>query len=354
MQDGTNCSDGFVSKEVESMTRVCFVMPSYCDFINAMQLCSQIQQQSHIMKIEPSFVIVDDSPALDESVDKFLRNKTTHDISVSDLGLLNPGDYVLISLSRNVGHQRALNTGLLALLEAKTNSFDYVVTMDADGDDSVDGLQKLLMFLPSDSIIAAKRQKRKEGKRYRLLYSIFKTAFWILTRERYDIGNFVVMPWRFVGVVASQPHSAISIVGSILRSKLVIKRVPVDKGERFRDRSRMSTSNLFMHALTALSVFSDRVNSRIATAIGLLWIISLALIIVVFIAKMTIGAPVGIPSILIGLLLTSAFTCSLLLAIFAYLVVMHNQLVSMVRTPASLMLEMDILKIVKYRYIDTF
>ena len=78
----------------------------------------------------------------------------------------------IVNMKKNQGHARCFATGLKLIFERE--NFDYVIPMDADGEDRPEELN--LLFNKSkeypDKVITADRVKRSEGPLFKFCYEI--------------------------------------------------------------------------------------------------------------------------------------------------------------------------------------
>ena len=80
-----------------------------------------------------------------------------------------------LRLRRNLGHQRAIAIGLAHVQQ--TAAGDAVVVMDADGEDTPEGVAQLLRaYCDTDGAMAvfAERSRRSESHVFRLFYRLYK------------------------------------------------------------------------------------------------------------------------------------------------------------------------------------
>jgi glycosyltransferase involved in cell wall biosynthesis len=189
----------------------------------------------------------------------------------------------VLSLRRNVGHQRALAIGL-AYAEANMPS-DAVVVMDADGeDDPADGprLLETMCTTQPPSIVFAQRTRRSEGFVFTFLYRLYRTLHHLLTGIPVQVGNFSVIPravlTRLVVVSDLWNHYA----AAVFQSRIPYTMVPTARARRLSGQSRMNFVSLVAHGLSAIAVFADRVGVRILIAALAMLGGSLAVLAVVF------------------------------------------------------------------------
>ena len=182
----------------------------------------------------------------------------------SDLGDL-PGIHRLevLSLSANLGHQRAIVVGLCEL--ELRQDFDGVVVMDSDGEDRPEEIAGLIeCFLEhKHAIIVGQRIKRNESLMFRSCYYVYKLAFRLLTGEVIDFGNFCIIRSTVLHRLTHMPEVWNHLAAAAIRSQLEICRVPTQRGRRYSGRSSMNLESLVVHGLSAISVFTDVLFARL-------------------------------------------------------------------------------------------
>lgn len=178
-------------------------------------------------------------------------------------------------LLTNLGHQRAIATGLAEL--SADPDFDAVIVMDADGEDRPADLPKLLELHRKhpESVILANRSKRSEGPLFRALYFVYKALFWIATGVHIRHGNFSLVPRSALGSILASSSVWNHFAGSILRSRLPKIELDLPRGRRYSGESKMSLVSLVIHGLSAVSVYADVVMVRIVVVSLLIALLSL-------------------------------------------------------------------------------
>jgi polyisoprenyl-phosphate glycosyltransferase len=173
----------------------------------------------------------------------------------------------VLSLRRNVGHQRALAIGL-AYAEANMPC-DAVVVMDADGEDDPADVPRLLETMCATrpaSVVFARRTRRSEGFVFTSLYRLYRWLHHLLTGIPVQVGNFSVIPRavlaRLVVVSDLWNHYA----AAVFQSRIPYTMVPTARARRLSGQSRMNFVSLVAHGLSAIAVFADRVGVRILIA----------------------------------------------------------------------------------------
>jgi len=163
----------------------------------------------------------------------------------------------IIHLGCNLGHQRAIAIGICEIV--RRGDAEAIIVIDSDGEDApVDALKLLneLVHHP-DSVIVAKRRKRSESRHFQLSYQIYKLLFLTLIDMNLDFGNFSAMSYQSAMRLAYMPELWNHYSASIMKSKIPIIKVPVDRMPRWLGQSKMNLVSLVNHGLGAIATFSD-------------------------------------------------------------------------------------------------
>lgn len=186
----------------------------------------------------------------------------------------------VLTLRRNVGHQRALAIGLAFVQDQMPCA--AVVVMDADGEDNPSDVPRLLAELQAQggrTIVFAQRIRRSEGFAFTALYRLYRVAHRVLTGISVQVGNFSVVPCalldRLVVVSDLWNHYA----AAVFQSRLPYTMIPTARGQRLAGRSSMNLVSLVGHGLSAIAVFADRVGVRILIAAIVALIATLVIIV---------------------------------------------------------------------------
>lgn len=178
---------------------------------------------------------------------------------------LRLGQVEVLRMGANVGHQRAIAAGLVHLAERGTH--DAVVVMDADGEDRPGDIPSLLAASEEGGCIAvAQRRKRTDPVRFRALYGLYKVGFRALTGQPLDFGNFSVVPRPALERIVLMPELWNHYPATLMRSRLPLSRVPLDRGSRYHGRSRMRFTSLVSHGLAGISCYVDTAFARLLAA----------------------------------------------------------------------------------------
>lgn len=178
----------------------------------------------------------------------------------------------LLHLRCNLGHQRAIATGLVHI--HATFPCDAVLVMDGDGEDTAEGALRLVEAYTGQACLFARRTGRNESFAFQFCYRLFKPAFRLLTGIPIGIGNFSLLPASYIGALAAMPELWTHYAATALRSDLPLVQVPLARGHRIAGQSKMNFLSLAIHGLRAISVFADRVAARILACLGVAWLLA--------------------------------------------------------------------------------
>ena len=185
----------------------------------------------------------------------------------------------VIRLGANVGHQRAIAIGLVSIAQAE--STDVVIVIDADGEDLPENcaaLWKAHVASPS-AVVVAQRRKRTESARFKFFYILYRWFFYLLTGKRLDFGNFSLITSEALQRLVLMPELWNHYPATLMKSRLELVRVPLDRGKRFAGESRMNFISLVNHGLAGIAAFADTAYARLlAWSIGAMGVLGSAII----------------------------------------------------------------------------
>jgi len=171
---------------------------------------------------------------------------------------------IVISLSRNFGHQAALT----AALDHVTG--DATVLMDGDLQDAPEAIPRFLeQLFEGYDVVYAQRTRRKEPWPLRLCYYVFYRLMARLSDLALplDAGDFALMSHRVVEHLQRMPEHHRYLRG--LRSWVGFRQkgIPVERSERHSGRSKYSILRLLKLASDGIFAFSI-VPIRAAAVLG--------------------------------------------------------------------------------------
>ena len=224
--------------------KVIFIIPSYNDWDSLKVLSKQIKEVSDKEKWKDAeLVIVNDASTeeLDNSPKPFAL-KTT-----------------IVNLNSNQGNQKAIAIGL-SYVNEQIHDYDYIIVMDADGEDKPSDVIKLINQAKkneSKKVVFAIRAKRNEGPIYIFFYTIYKILFKLLTGEKINLGHFSCVPKKILKKVLGVQGIWTHFVAAIIKSKLSFDTVTCDKGPRISGLTNQNNNMLVFHGLASMAVYME-------------------------------------------------------------------------------------------------
>ena len=225
----------------------------------------------------------------------------------------------VVTLSRNMGSQRAIAVGLSHVFETK--NADAVVIMDSDGEDQPGDVIRLIESLAvekSPKIVFAARAKRSETLLFRIGYQAYRTVHYMLTGYGIRFGNFSIVPRELLGRLVVDPNLWLHYAASVVSSRIPFTTIPTERGTRLYGKSKLNMASLVLHGIAAISCYNELVGVRlIFFAIGLGALLTLLIMAVVVVKLATTWAIQGWATFTIGVLLVLLVQISLMVLAFA-------------------------------------
>jgi hypothetical protein len=199
----------------------------------------------------------------------------------------------ILSLRRNVGHQRAIALGLAYI--HRHRPCRVVVVMDGDGEDGPGDVPLLLERCRETgyaAIVFAKRTRRSEGPLFLVGYHGFRAVHYLLTGLRVEVGNFSAIPHalldRIVGISEMWNHYA----AAVIHARLPIEKVPIPRRRRRLGATKMNITDLVIHGLSAISVYGAQIGVRLLGLVSALMFVATATVLGFFGARWAAAAPI--------------------------------------------------------------
>ncbi len=205
---------------------------------------------------------------------------------------------VIVSLSRNFGHQ----TALTAALDQVTG--DVAILMDADLQDSPEAIPTLIeAYQQGYDVVYVRRVNRKESWWLRLCYHLFYRLLAALsdTQLPLDAGDFGLMSSRVIHEMRKMPEHHRYLRG--LRTWVGFRQIgiPIERAARHSGEAKYSPIKLLMLAFDGIFAFSI-VPLRAAAILGLFAIgISFLYSFYALYAKFWLHAPQGFTTIILAI-----------------------------------------------------
>lgn len=286
------------------------LLPVYNDWASFTRLMAGIDQCARALEnITFTIIAVDDGSTFPYIVKKSETEQLRH---IREINILH--------LARNLGHQKAIALGI-----AYINSnipCDFVIVMDADGEDQPGDIPALLeeSLRSPGHIVFARRTRRSEGLIFRIFYSLYKLFFILLTGRAIAFGNFALIPGSLLNRVAHLPEIWNHFAAGVMRANIPLASIPTKRGKRYDGNSNMNFISLVIHGLSAISVYVEILTVRLMLlALSVILIGVLGFLVLLYIRYFTVLAiPGWATNVAIGIIVMM-FQAVLLLALLTFL-----------------------------------
>ncbi len=230
---------------------VVILMPVYEDWPAAFQLCRNIDAVLRADGTLTADVLLVDDGSASPCPQASFNFESIQRVAV-------------LTLRRNLGHQRAIAVALAHLQQQWTA--DAVVAMDADGEDRPEDIPALVQAMQNagrPTAVFAERGRRLESLTFRSLYRCYSFLHKIFTGRDIRFGNFSVLPWSFLNSLIVCPELWNHYSATFLKSRLPYIRVRCNRARRLAGESRMNFVSLVIHGMSALFANQEVVGTRL-------------------------------------------------------------------------------------------
>ena len=229
------------------------------------------------------------------------------DDSAGDDAVVRPlaalSDVWVVTPPFNVGHQRAIVFGLRAIAP-QVDERDWVLTMDADGEDAPRDILALARAYQQRAgapglgdglrlVVLARRTSRRETWPFKILYAAFRLLCFVLAGRIVRTGNFALMRGWAARNLLLHPSFDVSYSASLLRLARDPLLVPCARASRYEGQSKMSYLGLVSHGLSMLVPFADIIATRLFAALAAVCVVSLGAVGVLSLEEFEAVAPPG-------------------------------------------------------------
>lgn len=223
------------------MKKIKILIPVYNDWESVFKLLENINLEASKIDINFSVIIINDA-----STDSIPKLSTSLD---------NLKSIQIIHMKENKGHARCNAAGLKYIYEKE--DFDYVIPMDADGEDRPEELSLLIEKIKEypDTAVTANRIKRSEGLMFKFCYLAHKYLTFVFTGQTIKYGNYTCLTKSIVNRMVNEPATWSSFSGSLAKIAKEKNYIPSERGTRYFGPSKMSFMNLLKHSLSIIAVF---------------------------------------------------------------------------------------------------
>ena len=230
------------------MKKIIILIPLFNDWKSVSRLLKEIDLNVNSWNSEISILIVNDASTEKRSELEFNFKK------IKSIKILN--------MKENTMHQRCIAAGLKYI--CKSENFDRVIIMDADGEDRPEELNDFFKKAKENPnmTITGNRFKRSEGFVFKVLYEVHKLLTFIFTGKLIKFGNFSCLPKNHVQQLVKKPYLWNSYSSSVVRTIDERTFIPSTRGIRYVLPSKMNFFALIFHSLSIISVFRNAVIIR--------------------------------------------------------------------------------------------
>lgn len=201
------------------------------------------------------------------------------------------GVFTGINLSRNRGHQNALLAGLLT---AKKYA-DTVISMDADLQDDIDAVDKMLdeYYSGCDIVYGVRSSRKKDSFFKRFTAEAFYRMMNFLGAETvFNHADYRLMSKRALQALEQFGEYNLFLRGIVPMIGLKSTTVEYERKERLAGKSKYPFRKMLSFALEGITSFSSK-PIRYITALGIAVFITSLAMIVYFVVRWAIGATVS-------------------------------------------------------------
>ena len=224
------------------------LIPLFNDWKSVSQLLNKIDFEINKWEAEVSIIIVNDAST---------ENRFGLDNNFNNIKSIK-----VLNMKENRVHQRCIASGLKYICE--NEDFDYVIVMDADGEDRPEELNSFYKkTIENPNItITGNRFRRSEGIVFKILYEIHKLITLVFTGKLIKFGNFSCLPKEHAKQLIEKPYLWNSYSSSIVKTINDRTFIPSIRGVRYVLPSKMNILAIVFHSLTIISVFRNIVIVR--------------------------------------------------------------------------------------------
>ncbi len=228
--------------------KIVILIPVFNDWQSVYKLLENINFEVSSLDHKFSAIIINDAST---EANPGLSNNLDHLSSIK-----------IFNMKENRGHARCNAAGLKHIFE--NEEFDYVIPMDADGEDRPEEIKELvdnLNYHPNKPIVG-ERVKRSEGVFFKFCYLVHKIITYTFTGQSIKYGNYTCLPKSIVQKMINEKATWSSFSGSLAKVAKDRASIPSERGIRYFGPSKMSFKNLFIHSIAIISVFKINVLIR--------------------------------------------------------------------------------------------
>lgn len=176
----------------------------------------------------------------------------------------------ILNMKENKGHAICLAHGINHAI--KNYEFDYLILMDADGEDRPIEILDLIARATElkETSIVAKRVKRSEGILFKIFYIAHKILTLIFTGKMMNFGNYSIITKKDAKKISEDSNLNSNYSGTLKNNIKNLGHINCERGTRYFGPSKMPLFKLILHSFSIIAVFKMNVFVRSALFIVLL------------------------------------------------------------------------------------
>ena len=225
--------------------KIYILIPLYNDWISLNRLLKNINKNTKNKNINFHILIVNDCSTQKKVTFKYRLN------NIKSVKILN--------LKFNLGHDRAIAVGLKYL--DKNKKFDYVITMDSDGEDNPKYLKSFIKKIKNiqNLTIVSRRKKRSVSPVFSVLYLFHLSILFLFVGKWINFGGYNCLSKSIVKKLVKQKTLWGNYSATIFSIDKHLLFLDTDRSKRYHGPSQMNYYKLILHSLSILAVFKKNI-----------------------------------------------------------------------------------------------
>lgn len=158
----------------------------------------------------------------------------------------------LVGLPYNLGHQKAIQQGLLYCHEQE--HCEYAIVMDGDGEDDPLAIKELVTLTGYDYVPVV-RGKRNENFIFRMMYKMYRMLFTLLVGKVMNFGNYCMIRENMIQNVCD--NNFVHLAGFLSKQRCRKTAIVCDRKKRIDGTSKMNFSSLLWHGFRSFVEYAE-------------------------------------------------------------------------------------------------
>ncbi len=227
--------------------KIVILTPVYNDWKNLIKLLSKINNIFKY-KIKKKFDLI------------VINDCSNEDFNHKKLKLKNVNKLTIISLSQNIGSQRALAIGIKFINNVYKKNYKTII-IDSDGQDNPMAIIKMLDKIKKDPkfSVVVNRGQRKESFWFKFFYELYCILINLLAAKKIRFGNYSLLNSSHINKIHDNSDLWSAFPPTISNNIKKISYITMDRDKRFSGKSKMNFFGLLLHASRVFSVLRYRI-----------------------------------------------------------------------------------------------